>query len=62
MGIFFVNLIYFLTISAHELFLASLEIGKTISFAFLIASTAAKVSKELSPGPTPTTVNDARSL
>ena len=62
MGIFFLNLIYFLTISADALFLSSLEIGKTISFAFLIASTAAIVSKELSPGPTPTTVNDARSL
>ena len=55
MGIFFLNLIYFLTISADELFLSSLEIGKTISFAFLIASTAAIVIKELSPGPTPTT-------
>ena len=59
MGIFFLNLMYFLTISADELFLSSLEIGKTMSFAFLIASTAAIVRKELSPGPTPTTVNEA---
>ena len=62
MGIFFLNLMYFLTISADELFLSSLEIGKTMSFAFLIAWTAAIVKRELSPGPTPINVNNERSL
>ena len=61
-GIFFLNLVYFLTISAAKLFLLSSDIGKTITFAFFIASTAAIVKREGSPGPTPTMVNDAESL
>ena len=61
-GIFFFNLVYFLTISAAKLFLLSSEIGKTITFAFLIASTAAIVKSDGSPGPTPTMVNDAEAL
>ncbi len=61
-GIFFLNLIYFLTISAEKLFLSSLEIGKTITFALFIAFTAANVKSEGSPGPTPTIVKDAKSV
>ena len=61
-GIFFLNLIYFLTISAAKLFLLSSDIGKNITFAFFIASTAAIVKSDGSPGPTPTIVNDAESL
>jgi uncharacterized membrane protein len=61
-GIVFLNLVYFFTISAAKLFLLSFDIGKTIIFAFLIASIAAIVKSDGSPGPTPTMVNDAESL
>ena len=61
-GIFFLNLVYFLTISAAKLFLLSSDIGKTITFAFFIASTAAIVKSDGSPGPTPTMVNVGKSV
>ena len=62
MGMFFLNLVYFLTISAAKLFLLSSDIGKTITFAFFIASTAASVKSYGSPGPTPTIVNVGKSV
>jgi len=51
-----------MTIYEAKLFILSSDIGKTITFAFFIASTAAIVKSDGSPGPTPTMVNVGKSV